>query len=87
MPGDAARDAAGVAAGVAAWDAAGVAARDAAGVAAWDAATYSRVTFICDGLKLEQEHRVHVKKRMEVWQKGYGLYCDVNGVLYVYKKI
>jgi hypothetical protein len=24
---------------------------------------------------------------MKVWQKGYGLLCDVKGVLYVYKKV
>ena len=79
----------------AAWDAARAAAGDAAGdaagaaawAAAWDAALYSRGIFICDGLKLAEKHKTHIKKRMEVWQKGYGLYCDVNGVLYVYNKI
>ena len=92
---DAAGDAALNAAGDAAWvatlnaalNAAGVAAGDAAWDAAGDAAIYSRVTFICDGLKLESKHRIHVRKRMEVWQKGYGLWEDINGVLYCYKKI
>ena len=92
---DAARDAAGAAAWAAAGDAAWAAAWDAAGAAAWDAAgdaagaaaIYSRGIFICDGLKLAEKHRTHIKKRMEVWQKGFGLYCDVGGVLYVYKKI
>jgi hypothetical protein len=23
-------------------------------------------------------------KRMEVWRRGYAVYCDVNGELYVY---
>ena len=67
--------------------AAGNAAGDAARNAAWDAALYAQVIFICDGLKLQDSHKVHIKKRMEVWQKGYGLYCDINGVLYCYKKI
>ena len=80
---NAARNAAGDAARDAAWDADG----DAAWDAAWDAALYAQVIFICDGLKLQDSHKVHIKKRMEVWQKGYGLYCEINGVLYCYKKI
>ena len=79
----AARAAAGAAAGAAAW----AAARDAAGDAARAAALYARGVFICEGLNLEEKHRTHIKKRMEVWQKGYGLLCDVRGILYVYKKI
>ena len=84
---DAARDATLNAARDATLNAAWVAAGDAAWDAAGDAAIYSRVTFICDGLKLESKHRIHVRKRMEVWQKGYGLWEDINGVLYCYKKI
>ena len=79
---DAAWDAAWAAARAAAWDAA----RAAAGAAAWDAALYSRMLIVSD-LKLAEKHRTHIKKRMEVWHKGYGLYGDVNGKLYVYKKI
>ena len=71
----------------AAWDAARDAVRDAAWDAAWDAALFTRTEFICKGLKLENKHRIHAHKRMEVWQKGYGLLCDVQGVLYVYKAI
>jgi hypothetical protein len=26
------------------------------------------------------------KKRWEVWQRGYGCFCDVDGVLYCYKR-
>ena len=69
------RDAARAAAGAAAWD------------AAWDAALYARSEFVCKDLKIEARHRTHIRARMEVWQKGYGLYCDVNGVLYVYEKV
>jgi len=83
----AAWNAAGNAAGDAAVDAAWKAARDAAGDAAGDAALYTRVFHVCFGLKLESKHKIHVKKRWQVWQKGYGLLCDVNGVLYVYKKV
>jgi hypothetical protein len=28
----------------------------------------------------------HTEERMQVWRKGYALYCDVKGVLYVYAK-
>mgnify|MGYP001228242664 CR=1 FL=1 len=76
--GDAARDAAGAAAWVAAGDAA--AARDAAGAAA----LYIRCRFICDGLPLDLNHRKHAEERWNVWSKGYGLACAVDGVLYVY---
>ncbi len=30
------------------------------------------------------KHRRHMQARMEVWKKGYGLLCDVDGVLYCY---
>ena len=32
----------------------------------------------------KKRHKAHAKARMEVWKKGYGLYCDVKGKLYVY---
>jgi len=85
----AAWDAAGAAAGDAAWDAAGdaagAAAGDAAWAAAWDAAIYTRVKF-CVALKakLDTKHIKHAEERMDVWRRGFGLYCDVNGKLYVY---
>ena len=95
--GVAAWDAAGDAARGAAWDAAGVAAgvaaRDAAGVAAWDAAwdaargaaLYTDYIIVSDlKFKNKAKHLKHAKARWEVWQKGYGLLCDVDGVLYVY---
>ena len=95
--GDAARAAAWAAARAAAWDAArdaawaaaraaaGAAAGDAAGDAARAAALYGEA--LVSNWNFETKHKVHIKKRMEVWQKGYGLYCDVGGKLYVYKKI
>lgn len=55
----------------------------AAGDAAWDAARMAQLQ-ICFGLPLDQKHIDHLNARWEVWQKGYGLLCDVNGVLYVY---
>jgi hypothetical protein len=80
---DAARDAA----RDAAWDAAWDAARDAAWDAARDAALLTRFIVITDKIPQDknlQKHYKHAKERWEVWTKGYGLYCDVNGVLYVY---
>ena len=93
---DAAGDAAGDAARDAAWNAAGDAARDAAWNTAWsatwdaakdavgDAAVFARM-LVCLDLNIEFKHLAHLNARMEVWRKGYGLYCEVDGVLYVYK--
>ena len=79
------------AARTAAWAAAWAAASDAAWDAAWDAAgdaaLYTQVEFVCAGLQLEEKHREHARARWEVWAKGYGLLCDVDGVLYVYERI
>ena len=97
---DAAGDAAWAAAWAAARDAARAArdaaraARDAAGDA-WDAAgaaaraarlkAYYHIVSDLD-FKDKAKHQKHVDARWQVWQKGYGLLCDVNGVLYVYAK-
>jgi hypothetical protein len=80
--GDAARDAALCAAPYAALCAAGDAA-DAARAAARDAALYARCLISDPGLP----HSKHATDRLDVWLRGYGLLCDVNGILYVYKKI
>ena len=69
----------------AAWNTARDAARDAARNAAWDTSLY--VTAIISEWNFPLKYQKHIKERMEVWQKGYGLLCDVNGKLYVYKKI
>jgi len=94
---DAALDAAGDAAWNAAWsaacdaarDAAWSAARDAAGDAAldaaWNAALLAQVK-ICAGLKLDSKHVRHAEERWEANKRGFRVYCDVNGVLYVYRK-
>ena len=84
---DAARDAARDAALDAAWDAAWDAARGAALDAARDVALLIRVKFCMNlGLKIAKKHIVHVCERIEVWKRGYGLLCDVDGKLYVYAK-
>lgn len=90
--GDAARDAAWEAAWEAAWDAAWEAARDAArdavgdavGDAAWDASLYARIAILPQDAKIDPKHVEHANARLEVWRKGYGLRCDVNGKLYCY---
>lgn len=82
----AARAAAWAAAGDAAWDATRNAARNVARDVAWDAALYVQVIYICADLELDQNHIDHVKARWEVWQKGYCLLGDIDGVLYVYAK-
>ena len=87
---DAARDAAGNAAENAARNAVGNAARNAAENvarnAAWDAALYAEIKYVCSGLSIDQKHIDHARARWNVWQKGYALLCDVDGVLYVYAK-
>ena len=88
---DAARGAARDAAWDAAWGAARVTATDAARGAAedasWDAALIARFKVVDDlNFKDKAKHLAHAKARWEVWQKGYGLLCDVDGVLYVYAK-
>jgi hypothetical protein len=94
--GDAARDAARDAAVDAAWAAAraaagasaGDAARDAAwaaaGDAAWAAALLARCLVVAD--KLDKKYMDHAVARWNVWKYGYGLLCDIDGVLYVYRK-
>ena len=52
---------------------------DAARDAAWDAAIQ-----ICPPNSIVQKHINHMAARMEVWRRGYELYCDFNGELYVY---
>lgn len=42
---------------------------------------------VCDGLTLDPKHIKHAEARWAVWQAGYGLLCDVSGVLYVYRRI
>ena len=85
-----------IVAGDVAWEAAKSAAVAAAGnvPTAWRAALdpigdiFLYVSIhTCGGVDLPDEHIVHAEKRMEVWRKGYGLSCDVQGVLYVYKTI
>ena len=65
------------------WDSA----RASAWVSAWDFSLEARLMVVSDlKYKDKAKHEAHVKARLEVWQKGYGLLCDVDGVLYVYCK-
>lgn len=58
---------------------------DASRYASYDAALMAGLIILGkDAKKMKKEHVKHIKGRWEVWTKGYGLYCDVNGVLYVY---
>ena len=79
---DAARDAARAAAG----DAAGAAARAAAGAAARAAAWACNFQSIVHDLDIDQKHRDHVASRWSAWTSGYGVSCDVDGVLYCYAR-
>lgn len=55
--------------------------------AVMDAVLFVCVLYVCDGLDIEEKHREHAKLRMDVWKHGYGVCCDVDGVLYCYKRI
>ena len=87
------RDAAGYAARDAVWNAAGNAAEYAAGNAAeyaardatGDAALLAQL-YVCSGLGIDPKHMEHAKLRWSVWEAGYGVLCDVNGVIYAYEK-
>jgi len=84
---NAARGAAGSAARCAAWSAARGAARNAALDAAWDVAGDAALMaelLITDGLYIPKKHINHIFARWDVWRRGYGLLCDIDGVLYVY---
>lgn len=86
-----------------AWHAAFAAARDAAFDAAKDTPLFTRrrhafyaamdaayqfvMCNICGDLQVEEKHREYVRKRFDIWRHGYGVLCEINGVLYVYKKI
>ena len=77
----------------AAWEASRKAARKAARGAAWEAslkaaqeAALLACCYVAFYNKPRNKHLRHAKKRWEVWQRGYGCYCDVGGVLYCYKR-
>lgn len=62
---------------LAAWNAA----RD----AAEDARLYCFVKIVKSlHAKIAVKHIQHAEDRMDVWRRGFGLLCDVNGKLYVY---
>jgi hypothetical protein len=99
---DAAQDAARDAAWRAAWGGAQDGAQDAAWRAAWraawggardvardavrDASLYVVTQYVCRDLPLDPKHREHAAQRWDVWQRGYGLVGEVDGVLYVYER-
>ena len=76
------------AARAAAWDAARDAARAAARAAAWDAAWAAAdqiaINVLCADLLIDQKHRDAITARWDVWQRGYGLMAEIDGVLFVY---
>lgn len=82
------------AAWAAAWAVTSAASRDVAWDTVWataknaarDATLYAQINFLCAGLSLDAKHVDHIKKRWSVWEAGYGVACDVDGVLYCYKK-
>lgn len=50
-----------------------------------DATLMARLISVKDlDFKDKEKHINHAKARMEVWEKGYGLLCELNGVFYVY---
>jgi hypothetical protein len=39
---------------------------------------------LCADLPIDQKHRDAIAARWDVWQRGYGLMAEVDGVLFVY---
>lgn len=70
-----------------AWDTAMDAAWDVIKVADMDVALYCTMFCALGDLKIDENHREHIRKRFEIWQHGYGVLCDVNGIIYAYKKV
>ena len=88
---DSARDSASDSARDSARDSASNSARDSASDSAWDSAMdfslMARMIVVSDlDYPDKKKHEKHVRERINVWCKGYGLLCDVDGVLYVYAK-
>ena len=77
------RDAARSAVWGATWNTAWGISKFAAENAAWDADLYTSL-FILNNLQFDNKHRRHIINRWKVWQKGYGLFGDISGTLYVY---
>ena len=48
----------------------------------WDVVLYASCLVVAD--IIDKKFILYVKRRIEVWKKGYGLLCDIDGVLYVY---
>ena len=58
---------------------------DAAMAAAMDVRLWAETMVVSD--LIDPAHIDHVAARIDVWRRGYGLLCDVNGELYVYRKV
>ena len=58
--------------------------RNAAGDAVWDVRLYI-LTHSIPGI--DQVHKDHMEQRMEVWRRGYGCLYDIDGKLYVYRRV
>lgn len=50
-----------------------------------DAELYADYLMVSD-LLIAPNHLDHIKKLWPVWQAGYGVCCDVDGVLYCYRR-
>ena len=85
---NAARDATRDAARYAALNAALDVARDVALEAALDAARNAALLSVCLLVKdsIAPDHLANAAARWRAWEAGYSVYCDVDGVLYCYKR-
>ena len=50
-----------------------------------DAGLFARA-LMCAHPEDIKKHIAHARARWDVWQRGYGLYCDLGGELFVYRK-
>lgn len=77
------------------YDVAGIVARDATKEftynAVWDVgrdfALYCGLLYLRASAPIPEKHIDHINKRYAIWQNGYGVYCDIDGVFYVYRTL
>ena len=71
-----------------AWDSARASAGDGARASAGaSAGLLAAMLCVCDRDDVPQASRGHAAQRWRVWTMGYGLTCDVDGVLYTYGEV
>lgn len=61
--------------------------RESVGVPIEDIVLYFVIHYLCADLPIAQKHINYINKLYAIWQNGYGVYGDIDGVLYVYRRL